>query len=821
MGTQLWKGYLTVMLVAIGGYGIAPQESWMATIWQTLIGWTAAIFVGIGVRQHRPDCSWAWRLFGIGIFLNSSGILVAAILERIFLIKASPSAADALWLSIFPCLVIGLAMIILRRTPERDWSTLVDTVIITTSLCLLSWVFLIRPEAAGPEITMLDRFTVVAYPVGDLVVLGLMIRLLLGEGSRNPAFRFMVAALLCFLGSDVGWAIVNQTGGRASRIPALIMETSSLVGSGRGPPATLHPSVREVAKRALPRPVRLSRPLLGGLTVASLGSPALLAYEALRHQIHDAIAIAASSTVLFLLVVVRMAQLMSRIEERTRELATRNAAVRLVLDTINDGLLRVSRTGQLGAERSAVVDRWFEPFTESTRFVDWIRSFDREFADAFAISHEALVECAFTPELHLAQMPTELRAKGRHFRVSYLPLGDDATGARAPAGGDAAGAPGALLLVIKDETEQRLLAQHEAEQKELLALFEQFTRDRVGLTTFVREATEIVEQVVAGTRDLPTQRRLIHTLKGNASLMGLPLIAGLCHQTEDAMTAEPNIPPPTLPVLHERWRSLEWAFEGLIGERGHDVIEVETQEIEETCQKIVGGLPTTGIVRRLSGWRCEPIERPLQRLGKHAQALAQRLGKGDVTIEVQGAAVSLDPGRWAPLWSEMVHVVNNAVDHGFETPAERSAAGKASRPRLLLSAQVDGSHFAVEVRDDGRGIDWDAVSRSALAHGLATNGEDDLTAALFASGVSSRATVSVVSGRGIGMGAVRERVRQFGGEITLSSQRGAGTCWHIAFPLASLQPHESAEPGPGPLLDQQSGRSRSSAANWRSSTSRR
>ena len=802
-GTRLWKSYLVVMLVAVGGYAFTPQDSWSATIWQTLVGWTAAGFVGVGVHRQRPDCAWAWRLFGIGIFLNSSGILLAAILERIFHLKVSPSAADALWLSIFPCLVTGLAMIILRRTAERDWSTLVDTTIITTSLCLLSWVFLIRPETAGPQITMIERFTVVAYPVGDMVVLGLMVRLLLGEGSHNMAFRLMVAALLCFLGSDIGWAIVNQTGGRTTRLPALIMEASSQLAYVLVGAATLHPSVRDVAKRALPRPVRLSRPLLAGLTVASLGSPALLAYEALRHQIHDAIAIASSSTVLFLLVVVRMAQLMSRIEERTRELAQRNAASRLVLDTINDGLLRVSRSGQLGQERSAVIDRWFGAFEGTPQFVDYIRNVDRVFADGFALGHEALIEGVFTPELHLAQMPTQLGANGRHFRVTYLPIADDS------------GRDGALLLVIKDQTQQLLLAQQEAEQKELLALFEQFNRDRVGLTTFMHEASVMVERVTSGANDPPTQRRMIHTLKGNASLMGLPLVADLCHQTEDAMAAEPNTPPAPLPALHERWRSLEWAFNGLVGERGNDLVEVHAREIEEICQKISHGLPAASVVRRLSVLRCEPIDRPLQRLGKHAQALAHRLGKGDVsiTVEVQGA-ITLDPRRWAPLWSEMVHVVNNAVDHGFETPPERAAASKTAGPKLRLQAQVDQAHLVLQMRDDGRGIDWDAIRRSASARGLATQDEADLMEALFSAGVSSRSNANAVSGRGIGMGAVREKVREFHGEITVSSQPGRGTCWRFAFPLASLQGHESATPVEVvPVADQQSGRSRSSAAS--------
>src|SRR4029450_8208150 len=113
---------------------------------------------------------------------------------------------------------------------------------------------------------------------------------------------------------------------------------------------------------------------------ASLIAPAVLIFEALRQEISDGVAIALSSAVLFLVVVVRMAQLVRRVEERTSELDERNRSVRRVLDTVTEGLLTVGRDGVLAQERSAMIDRWFGPFAPQTRFWDYVSAIDPDFA---------------------------------------------------------------------------------------------------------------------------------------------------------------------------------------------------------------------------------------------------------------------------------------------------------------------------------------------------------------------------------------------------------------------------------------------------------
>jgi hypothetical protein len=205
--------YLGILTVAAGAFFFVPANTWQHDLLQVALGWTVAATVVISVRRRRPAGAAAWYLFAIGVFLNASGILVAGILMRVYAtaVAGSPTVADIFWLALYPCLITGMALLIRRMTTRHDWTTLVDTATITTGLALLSWVCVIRPLAADPTLSLLGRMELMSYPIGDVIVLGLMVRLLLGGGKRNPAFALLLGSLFCFLGADVGWAIINQT----------------------------------------------------------------------------------------------------------------------------------------------------------------------------------------------------------------------------------------------------------------------------------------------------------------------------------------------------------------------------------------------------------------------------------------------------------------------------------------------------------------------------------------------------------------------------------------------------------------------------------
>jgi two-component system chemotaxis sensor kinase CheA len=467
-----------------------------------------------------------------------------------------------------------------------------------------------------------------------------------------------------------------------------------------------------------------------------------------------------------------------RVEERTRELGQRNGELRLVLDSVNEGLLSINGEGFLAPDRSAMIDRWFGPAAGRVRFVDYIGAVDRSYADSFELGYEALREDVLPVEVCLAQLPSRLRHGQREYHVSYLPLGE---------GGPLNG----LLIVINDVTEQLALAQQDAEQRELLAAFQAFNRDRTGFMTFFDEANQIVEGVISGEQDLTLQKRSVHTLKGNASLIGLTALAQLCHRIEDEMEENRTVEvTPAVLTLRDRWQAMSESLRDLLGDRARDAVEITVPDLDRMVEELTHGLPVAKVVQRLAGLRFEPVERPLGRLAAHARALSQRLGKGDAVVEVDGHGLRLDPKRWAPLWSEMVHVVRNAVDHGFETPDVRKAAGKPPQPHLRLTAALREHELTIEIEDDGSGIDWQAVQTSAAQRGLLAETERDLMTALFAPGVSSRNKVTATSGRGIGLAAVYTRVQELHGRVVVSSRPGAGTCWRFSFPASSLGPHE-------------------------------
>jgi len=481
-----------------------------------------------------------------------------------------------------------------------------------------------------------------------------------------------------------------------------------------------------------------------------------------------------------------------RVQERTEELGARNRDMRLVLDNVNQGFLTISDEGTLAQEHSAIVETWFGPYEVPLTFWDYMRRSDQNFSDMFQLGHEALREDVLPRQLCLDQLPSRLRVGGRDFSFTYRSISDDAA-----AGGDEVTSSGqpkrkrGVLIVVNDITAQLLRARQEAEQAEMMAMFQGFTADRTGFLSFFEEATRMIETLREGSADLATRKRLYHTIKGNAGLAEFGAVAQLCHDAEDKL-AEGDAAgvESVLEVLSARWAVLQATLADLMRERGRDVIDVHARELDEVLKALRGVVPAA-VWDRIADWRLEPAERPLTRLAEYAQSLAERLGRGNLEVVIEANGLRLDPQHWSGLWSELVHVIRNAVDHGLERAEDRAAAQKPARPRLRLATKAAGDHLVIEIEDDGRGIDWDAVRRAASAKGLPSETIDDLTNALLCASVTTREVVTTTSGRGIGLAAVRQRVEALGGHIKVATALGQGTLFQLTFPLdAPNSPHD-------------------------------
>jgi two-component system, chemotaxis family, sensor kinase CheA len=186
--------------------------------------------------------------------------------------------------------------------------------------------------------------------------------------------------------------------------------------------------------------------------------------------------------------------------------------------------------------------------------------------------------------------------------------------------------------------------------------------------------------------------------------------------------------------------------------------------------------------------RMIPVEAVFLRFPRLVRDLSTKLGK-QVDLQLVGKDTELDRTVVDALGDPLVHLVRNSLDHGLEGPEERVAAGKPATGVLEISAQHAGGNVIITVRDDGRGVDAQRVAVKAAERGLiaqeAIDAIDSQRAVelLFSAGFSTAEVTSDISGRGVGMDAVRAAIRGLGGEVLMSSELGQGTSAQIRLPL--------------------------------------
>ncbi|HEY2404851.1 MAG TPA: HAMP domain-containing protein [Polyangiaceae bacterium] len=451
-------------------------------------------------------------------------------------------------------------------------------------------------------------------------------------------------------------------------------------------------------------------------------------------------------------------------------LDSRNGEMRLVLDNINQGLLVIDRDGVMARERSASIDEWFGPVPPKTTLWAYLAPHDATLAKMLRLGWQAVCDGFLPLELTLDQLPKLLGAVGREFELGYQPIFDGDRLSRA-------------LVVVSDVTERRKAEAMEGEQREFLAVLDRVLRDRSGFTEFLREARVIVLRLESDASSLTDVLRDLHTLRGNASVVGLTRLAEICRELETAVSGTGERPAPAaLAALVARWRVLEQRFENVLDERAQsEQLEVDRAEHAALLQAMERGAQLSELVRRVREWQLEPVQRRLCRFAEHARGLAQRLGKGELRVRVEAEGVRLERARFQAFWAAFMHVLRNAVDHGIERPSERAARGKPACGQLVLRATKTQHEVRIDVEDDGQGVDWDALEARARTQGLSVPRREEL---LFVDGLSSRAQADDVSGRGIGMGAVRAACRALGGDVSITSSLGVSTLVRFTLPLA-------------------------------------
>ncbi|KZY74938.1 chemotaxis protein CheA [Oleiphilus sp. HI0071] len=211
---------------------------------------------------------------------------------------------------------------------------------------------------------------------------------------------------------------------------------------------------------------------------------------------------------------------------------------------------------------------------------------------------------------------------------------------------------------------------------------------------------------------------------------------------------------------------------------------------DEALQKAVSNLDvvTGDLQSAVMKTRMQPIKKVFGRFPRVVRDLARNLRK-EVNLVLQGEDTDLDKNLVEALSDPLVHLVRNAVDHGIEMPDVRESNGKPRLGEVLLSAEQEGDHILLSIRDDGAGMDPNVLRRKAVEKGVYDQDAADRLSdnecynLIFAPGFSTKEEISDVSGRGVGMDVVKTKITQLNGSVNIDSELGKGSCLTIKVPL--------------------------------------
>ncbi|KTF39792.1 chemotaxis protein CheA, partial [Xanthomonas translucens] len=215
-------------------------------------------------------------------------------------------------------------------------------------------------------------------------------------------------------------------------------------------------------------------------------------------------------------------------------------------------------------------------------------------------------------------------------------------------------------------------------------------------------------------------------------------------------------------------------------------VRLRDEELDRAVSSL--DIATSRLQSAVMRTRMQPVGKVFSRFPKVARDVARSLNK-EVDLELIGADTELDRNLVEALADPLVHLVRNAIDHGIETPALREATGKPRGGHVRLSAQQEGDYVSIEVQDDGAGIDPERLRQKAREKGLidpeaaARLTTEECLHLVFLPGFSTKAEVTDISGRGVGMDVVQSRIRELSGQIQIQSELGRGSRFLIRVPL--------------------------------------
>lgn len=298
--------FLGWMILLTALYYANPNQR---IIWWTGIGLSGVAAIVLGTLRNKPARRLPWFLLAAANLTFTAGE-VAEVVQTDFLdlVNPFPSIADGFYLLTYPLYAAGLLIFVRRRSAGRDRGSLLDAMTFTAGLALLVWIYIVLPSAQNSELTWIQKTFSIAYPLGDILVLALLLRLLVPHGPRSWSLRLLTVGTLGMLVSDVMFGLIQLHGMWRIGTPVDLGWAAFYTAWGI---AALHPSMVGMTRPAQRQRAEVARGRIGLLTFASLIAPGILLLDAFIGDTSNVGVVAAFSALLYVLVLARLAGVVS------------------------------------------------------------------------------------------------------------------------------------------------------------------------------------------------------------------------------------------------------------------------------------------------------------------------------------------------------------------------------------------------------------------------------------------------------------------------------------------------------------------------------
>lgn len=496
-------------------------------------------------------------------------------------------------------------------------------------------------------------------------------------------------------------------------------------------------------------------------------------------------------------------------EELEKTVLQRTVAIRSLLNNAGQGFLSFGESMQVDDEYSSECRRIFDRDIGGLKFSDLIYPQDEEGSNFL----ESLVDEIYSQEdddmvadLYLPLLPDEVEIGNKHIELEYRIIKDTHIDSKT------------CMAILTDVTDKRLLENQMEHEKNTLKMvvkvvvshddFIQILQDYQNFSGSLIH--EIIESENSIENKIAEIFRHVHTYKGNFSQFNMMGIALKLHEFETQIsdfskTLDIDAGTDKLKRFIGEFNLSSWLLDDM--KRLQEVLGIDffssedtftiskskLLEIEKKAESILPPAECKILVTELKRLRYKSFDSLLTSYQEYVTKLAERYQKEIYPVEVEAETVLVNPDRYNDFVRSLVHVFRNAVDHGLETMDERIECGKQEYGRIQYYVSSQNNKIILTIKDDGRGIDCSKLRNKIVEKGLLNReeavgiSEGEILSYIFKDSFSTKEEVTDLSGRGVGLGAVRSELQKLNGSIDVKTAIGKGTEFKFTIPIEDEQ----------------------------------